>query len=127
MISKDGSYFFEVSVGEYVLRAVYYLDGSLVGYVEEDVNVLDDNDYIIDLVFDFNGQDVDYFWFVLIFVLILVVIFLIFWKKKPEKLFLKRRTMRLSRKFWSLLRAKMGGPLKKRLGRLYCCLRVKLV
>ncbi len=85
IIAKDGSYYFEVGEGEYILKAEYFLDGVLVGSTEEDIKIIDNNDYIIDLVFDFNGEDFSYFWFALMLILFFVVVFLIFWKKKPKE------------------------------------------
>ena len=50
IISKDGTYSFEVAEGNYVITAKYSEGSMLNSYVEENITIVDDGDYVIDLV-----------------------------------------------------------------------------
>ena len=88
IVSKDGSYFFQVGLGNYTINAEYYSNDILLGFIHEEINIIYDNDYIIDLILvsTENNKEKDFdFSLILIFVLLLILIFLIFWKKKPKE------------------------------------------
>lgn len=107
-ISKEGTYTFNVPVGEYTITAKYYSGERVVSLVEENISVKDDGDYVLDLIlfpsFEeenelLEEEEIDlsdeYFreksyggYFVFGLVLLWVLILLaVYWgmKKKPEK------------------------------------------
>ena len=49
-ISKDGTYTFDVPVGEYRIEANYYLDGLLESTATEEISVKGDGDFVLDLI-----------------------------------------------------------------------------
>jgi len=88
IVSKDGSYFFQVGLGNYTINAEYYSGDILLGFIHEEVNIVYDSDYIIDLILvsTENNEKKDFdFSLILIFILLGILIFLIFWKKKPKE------------------------------------------
>ncbi|WP_048085772.1 helix-turn-helix transcriptional regulator [Archaeoglobus veneficus] len=50
LVTKDGTYSFNLSPGNYVIKAFYYRDGKLELYAEENVTITDDGDYIHDII-----------------------------------------------------------------------------
>ena len=101
VIASDGSYSFELNIGSYVLLAKYYVGQELIASVEEEVEIVDEGDYVIDLilfpVFDSEiDEDIDVefgesngfnYWLIFSFVLIGLLALLFFKKKKPKKKF----------------------------------------
>lgn len=49
-VSKDGNYSFEVPVGNYTIRADFYFLNESYYYAEENITVVDDGEYVIDLI-----------------------------------------------------------------------------
>lgn len=49
-VTIHGAYSFEVPIGEYVITAEYYENGSLVYYEEQEVSVLDEGNFVVDLL-----------------------------------------------------------------------------
>jgi uncharacterized membrane protein len=59
IISKDGTYSFEVPTGNYLLKAEYYKNDILEASVEEEITITNPNgNYIIDLIL-FPNLDID--------------------------------------------------------------------
>jgi len=104
LVSKDGSYSFEVSEGDYLLTAKYYENNFLKLEVEEEISVLDEGSFIVDLILfetlddellDLSNIDLEdsglesstnYIWLtILIIGLIMGLLLLKFFKKKPVK------------------------------------------
>ena len=99
MIAIDGGYSFELNPGGYTLVAKYYIGSSLISSVEEEVNIVDDGDYVLDLIlfpefedelvedFDFDLEDnsLNMGYIILAIVIILSLIFFVFKKKLPKK------------------------------------------
>ncbi len=50
MIAKDSEYSFEVGMGEYRITAEKYREGELLYKTEENISVIDDGNYVIDLI-----------------------------------------------------------------------------
>ncbi len=103
VVSKDGSYSFDVPAGNYVIKAIYNKNGILEGNVEEKINVVTDGDYVLDLILipsledngelgDINIGDVDYgtvgnglaVAFVFVVIVIAIFVYFLFFKKKKE-------------------------------------------
>jgi len=50
IVSKDGTYSFNVPVGTYKVYAKYLLDGELDSFIEEEIVVVNEGDYVLDLI-----------------------------------------------------------------------------
>jgi uncharacterized membrane protein len=97
MIAADGDYSFELNEGEYVLEAKYYIGQTLISSVSEEVSIIEEGDYVLDLIlfpnlddeviddFDFDEEEtrtsLTYWMIGLAAFFILFVLF----KKKPKK------------------------------------------
>jgi uncharacterized membrane protein len=98
MITKDGSYSFELNPGDYILEAKYYIDQELISSTFEEVSIIEGGDYVLDLILfpefseveddfdvEFGEEGNNYGWlFFVALILILIVFFFI--KKKPKKI-----------------------------------------
>jgi len=98
MIAKYGSYSFELNVGDYILNAKYYIDQELIASTSEEVSIIEEGDYVLDLILfpEFSDIEDDFdveideddnnlvLWVIGVFVLILIVFFFV--KKKPKKI-----------------------------------------
>jgi len=103
LISKDGSYSFEVPEGNYLLTAKYYEDNFLKLEVKEEISVLEDGSFVVDLILfesiddellDLSNIDLEdsglesssnYTWLIiLLLVLIIGLLLLKIYKKKPR-------------------------------------------
>jgi len=49
-VAKNGTYSFEVPIGDYELKAEYYNVNELVSSTEEKVSIADDGDFVVDLI-----------------------------------------------------------------------------
>jgi len=49
-VAKNGTYEFNLPVGEYTIKAEYYRDDILIAYVTENISVIDDGEYVLDLI-----------------------------------------------------------------------------
>jgi|SRR3989338_2732506 len=103
IVSKDGSYSFEVPMGNYNIKASYTKNGILEAFDEEQINVAKDGDYVLDLILipslndggEFENitiSDVDYgtvgnglaVAFVFVVIVIAIFVYFLFFKKKKE-------------------------------------------
>jgi len=50
LIAKEGTYSFSVAIGSYTLNASYIVEDMLISYAEENIIVLDEGEYVIDLI-----------------------------------------------------------------------------
>ncbi len=50
VVTKNGSYSFNLSPGNYVIRAYYYQNGKLVLYDEDNITIKKNGSYIVDLI-----------------------------------------------------------------------------
>ena len=50
VIASEGSYSFELNPGDYILLAKYYVGQELIASVEEEVEIIEDGDYVLDLI-----------------------------------------------------------------------------
>ncbi|MCK4522310.1 MAG: winged helix-turn-helix transcriptional regulator [Nanoarchaeota archaeon] len=59
-VAKDGVYSFSVPVGDYIIKASYYRIDELMSFVEEEISVKEDGNYILDLILfpSFEEEDV---------------------------------------------------------------------
>lgn len=58
MISKDGHYSFNVPLGNYTITAGMYIDNLLEAYAEEDIKIIGEGEYNVDLIiFPYIGDD----------------------------------------------------------------------
>lgn len=98
IIAVNGEYSFELNSGEYVLEAKYYIGQTLVSSVSEEVSIVEEGDYVLDLIlfpnldeeivddFDFDDEGTNnYYWVVAVVLLLAVLYFLYMKKKKPKK------------------------------------------
>jgi uncharacterized membrane protein len=97
MIAIDGTYSFELNPGEYTLEAKYIVGDSLISSVSEEINIVDEGDYVLDLIlfpnlddelvedFEFDEAETNNSLIYLAIFLIIIIIFFIFLKKKPKK------------------------------------------
>ena len=100
-VSKDGAYSFTVPIGFYAVKAEHYEGRLLVSSTSENITVKDEGDYILDLVLFpvINEEElledeikapkrsfyVGYFIIAAIFVLIAVLVFYLYNKKRTAK------------------------------------------
>lgn len=49
-VAKNGTYLFNLPEGKYIIKAEQYKNEALVSYVSENINVIDDGDYVLDLI-----------------------------------------------------------------------------
>ena len=97
MIAIDGTYSFELNPGEYTLEAKYIVGDSLISSVSEEINIVDEGYYVLDLIlfpnlddelvedFEFDEAETNNSLIYLAIFLIIIIIFFIFLKKKPKK------------------------------------------
>ncbi len=97
MISRDGSYSFELNVGDYILDAKYYIGQELVASTQEEISIVKEGDYVIDLIlfptFDSSiGDDFDVdfsyrksLWWIWTILIVSVFVLYIIFKKRPKK------------------------------------------
>ncbi|MCK5629703.1 MAG: winged helix-turn-helix transcriptional regulator [Nanoarchaeota archaeon] len=58
MISKEGSYSFNVPLGNYTITAGMYIDNLLEAYATEDIQIIEEGEYNVDLIiFPYIGDD----------------------------------------------------------------------
>lgn len=59
-VSKNGSYAFDVPVGNYVVKANYYADNILESSAEENITIKDEGLYVLDLILfpSFEEEDI---------------------------------------------------------------------
>ncbi|MEA3514175.1 MAG: hypothetical protein U9R34_01735 [Nanoarchaeota archaeon] len=58
MISKEGSYSFNVPLGNYTITAGRYIDNLLEAYAAEDILIIEEGEYNVDLIiFPYIGDD----------------------------------------------------------------------
>ena len=64
VVASDGSYSFELNVGEYILVAKYYVGQELICSVEDEIIIIEEGDYVLDLILfpvydDFLDEDLE--------------------------------------------------------------------
>lgn len=50
MLANYGVYSFNLTPGNYTMTAKYYADNELIAYTEEEITIMDDGDYVMDLI-----------------------------------------------------------------------------
>ncbi len=98
MIAVNGDYSFELNEGDYILEAKYYIGQTLVSSVSEEVSIVEDGDYVLDLIlfpnldeeivddFDFDDEETRTsltYW--MIGLAVFFILFVLFRYKKPKK------------------------------------------
>ncbi|MFH1587619.1 MAG: hypothetical protein ABID38_07215 [Candidatus Diapherotrites archaeon] len=61
IVSKDGSYSLELSPGDYLLRAEYFEENALVYETEEEISIVEEGTYSLDLLM-FPSLEDDFLW-----------------------------------------------------------------
>lgn len=102
-IAKNGSYAFNVPIGDYTIKANYYLDNVLESFSMEEISVKDDGTYRLDLILfpsfeeeyklldetDFNVvnpfEEEKPIWPYVLMVVVLFLIVFYYWKKGKGK------------------------------------------
>jgi uncharacterized membrane protein len=101
IVSNDGTYQINLSEGSYVLKALYYRDGKLELYTEENITVEKEGEYVFDLilfplitdisleepediVFSIEDDSSNYGYAYLVVIPILVLIYFVVKKKRSE-------------------------------------------
>lgn len=108
IISKDGSYSFDVSPGVYYLTAKHYVDNILAESTEESIEIPVEGDYVLDLILFPSAEDEEFLyilenesynvdevvnpekdssssWLFIILVLVIIAVALLLWKPKKKK------------------------------------------
>jgi len=49
-VAKNGTYVFNLPIGEYIIKVEQYKDEVLVAYTSENISVVDDGNYVLDLI-----------------------------------------------------------------------------
>lgn len=97
IVSKDGSYSFELDKGEYVINASHYSGGELSEFVSEKITISSEGEYTVDLILfpsfeeedeiledlneDLVEEDKDYTLLVFVFAAILFFVFVLIFVK----------------------------------------------
>jgi uncharacterized membrane protein len=103
IVSKDGTYSFNVPIGDYKIKAEYFKGNILDSSVEENLSVIDDGDYILDLILfpNFDEEELseldigislendfkvkpNYIIYFLISIIIIISIIIYFYKKRKK-------------------------------------------
>jgi uncharacterized membrane protein len=103
MVASDGTYSFDLNPGDYNLIANYYIGSELIASTIEEVSIIEEGDYVLDLIlfpnfeeelvedfdFDFEVDSANWWsWIIIILAVLVVLGFLL--KKKPKKLTLEK-------------------------------------
>jgi len=102
MIATNGEYSFELNSGDYTLLANYYIGDELISSTTEEVSIVEEGDYVLDLIlfpyyddevvedfeFEFEGNGNN--WWIWIVAISVILVALGFFLKRPKKVTLEK-------------------------------------
>ncbi|MBT3690980.1 hypothetical protein HOG16_01920 [Candidatus Woesearchaeota archaeon] len=99
MIASGGVYSFELNPGDYTLIANYYIGDELIASTTEEVSIIEEGDFVLDLIlfpnfddelvedFDFDDNDGsnNYIYWIIGALILVILLFFYIKKKKPKE------------------------------------------
>jgi len=99
MIASVGVYSFELNPGDYTLIANYYIGDELIASTTEEVSIIEEGDFVLDLIlfpnfddelvedFDFDDNDGsnNYIYWIIGALILVILLFFYIKKKKPKE------------------------------------------